>query len=46
MAQVVESLGKLKGEMIKTDVAYRKIESVVKEKKIEADLVMSVLEVF
>jgi len=41
MAEVVESLGKLKDEMIKTDLAYRRIESVAKEKKIETDLVMS-----
>jgi len=39
MADVVESLGKLKDEMIKTDLAYRKIENVAKEKKIESDLV-------
>lgn len=50
MADVVESLGKLKDEIIKTDLAYRKIEIVAKEKKIESDLVIlwlfkSVLEV-
>ncbi|XP_060840661.1 coiled-coil domain-containing protein 42 homolog [Rhopalosiphum padi] len=39
MADVIESLGKLKDEMIKTDLAYRKIENVAKEKKIEGDLV-------
>lgn len=44
MAEVVESLGKLKDEMIKIDVAYRKIENVVKEKKIEADVVISLSE--
>ncbi|KAL5241958.1 hypothetical protein ACI65C_009368 [Semiaphis heraclei] len=39
MADIVELLGKLKDEMIKTDLAYRKIENVAKEKKIEGDLV-------
>lgn len=42
MADVVESLGKLKDEMIKTDLAYRKIENVAKEKKIEGDLVHNI----
>lgn len=44
MAEVVESLGKLKDEMIKIDVAYRKIENVAKEKKIEADVVILIWE--
>lgn len=39
MAEVVESLDKLRDEIIKTDLAYRKIESMAKEKKIEGDLV-------
>jgi hypothetical protein len=39
MAEIIESLGKLKDEMIKIDMAYRKIENVAKEKKIEADVV-------
>lgn len=39
MAGVVESLGKLKDEIIKTDLAYRRIENMAKEKKIEGDLV-------
>lgn len=42
MADVIESLGKLKDEMIKTDLAYRKIENVAKEKKIESDLVRNI----
>lgn len=41
MAETVESLGKLKDEMIKIDLAYRKIESMAKEKKIEDDLVIA-----
>lgn len=39
MADVVEKLGKLKDEIIKTDLAYRQIENMTKEKKIENDLV-------
>lgn len=42
MADIVETLGKLKDEMIKADMAYRKIEIVAKEKMIEADLVASI----
>lgn len=42
MAEIVESLGKLKDEIIKTDLAYRKIENMAKEKKIEGDLVILV----
>lgn len=45
MAETVELLGKLKDEMIKIDLAYRKIESMAKEKKIEDDLVMDFDEV-
>lgn len=43
MAEVVESLDKLRDEIIKTDLAYRKIENVAKEKKIESDLVRQIL---
>ncbi|VVC38194.1 Hypothetical protein CINCED_3A017417 [Cinara cedri] len=39
MAEVIESLRKLEDEIIKTDLAYRKIENMAKEKKIEGDLV-------
>lgn len=46
MAEVIESLGKLKDEMIKIDLAYRKIENVAKEKKIEDDLVIYINKIF
>lgn len=39
MADIVETLGKLKDEIIKADMTYRKIESMAKEKKIESNLV-------
>lgn len=42
MNEVVESIGKLQDEIIKTDLAYRKIEKVAKEKNIESDLVISI----
>lgn len=43
MTEIIGSLDKMKNEMTKTDLAYRKIENMAKENKIESDLVILII---